>query len=71
MAARPNFTIGGWLKTQFIRRSVFGSEVNVAVWPIATKFSLGLYVSFWSEAEVGRTAEFAASVENDPFRTFL
>ena len=36
------------------------------VWPIATNFSLGPDVSFWGEAEVGRAAEFAASVENDP-----
>ena len=25
---------------------------HVAEWPIATKFSSGLYVSFWGEAEV-------------------
>jgi hypothetical protein len=34
--------------------------------PFATNFTLGRDVSFWGEAEVGRTAEFAASVENDP-----
>jgi hypothetical protein len=34
--------------------------------PIATNFSFGLDVSFRGEAEVDRTAEFAASVENDP-----
>jgi hypothetical protein len=33
---------------------------------IATNFSLGPDVSFWGEAEVGRAAEPAASVENDP-----
>ena len=31
-------------------------------WPIATKFSLGLDVSFWGVAEVGWAAAFAASV---------
>ena len=31
-----------------------------------TNFSLGPDVSFWGEAELGRAAEFAASVENDP-----
>ena len=30
------------------------------------RFSLGLDVSFWGEAEVGWAAEFAASVANDP-----
>src|SRR5271157_3992657 len=38
-------------------------------WPIATNFTLGRDVSFRGEAEVGRTAEPAASVENDPFET--
>jgi hypothetical protein len=38
----------------------------VHTWPIATNFSFGPDVSFWGEAEVGRAAEFAASVENDP-----
>jgi hypothetical protein len=33
--------------------------------PEATKFSLGLDVSFWGEAEVIRAAEPNASVEND------
>ena len=42
---------------------------NVAFWPIATKFSLGLDVSFWGEAEVDWAAEFTASVANDPRRT--
>ena len=32
--------------------------------PFATNFSLGPDVSFRSEAEVGRAAEFAASIEN-------
>jgi hypothetical protein len=34
----------------------------VHTWPIATKFSLGLDVSFWGEAEVIRAAEPNASV---------
>ena len=45
------------------------TEHNVSYWPIATKSSSGLYVSFWDEAEAGRAAEFAASVEDDPERT--
>ena len=28
MAARPNFTIGGWLKTQFIRRDTIGCRLH-------------------------------------------
>jgi hypothetical protein len=39
------------------------------LWPIATNFSLAPDVSFWGEAEVGRAAEFAASVETDPTAT--
>ena len=39
---------------------------DVSYWPIATKFSLGLDVSFWGEAEVDWAAEFTASVANDP-----
>jgi hypothetical protein len=39
---------------------------NVCSWPIATNFSLAPDVSFWGEADLGRAAEFAASVENDP-----
>jgi hypothetical protein len=35
---------------------------NDAIWPVATNFSLGPDVSFQGEAEVGRAAEFAASV---------
>ena len=42
---------------------------DVALWPIATNSSLGLDVSLWGEAEVGRAAKFAASVENDPQAT--
>ena len=42
---------------------------DVAYWPFATNFSSGLDVSFRGEAEVGRAAEFAASVENDPTAT--
>jgi hypothetical protein len=34
-------------------------------WPVATNVSLGPDVSFRGEAEVGRTAESGASVEND------
>jgi hypothetical protein len=30
MAARPNFTIAGWLKTQFIRRDRARVEVDSA-----------------------------------------
>jgi hypothetical protein len=41
---------------------------DVALWPLATNFSVGPDVSFRREAEVGRPAEFAASVENDPSR---
>jgi hypothetical protein len=37
--------------------------------PIATDFSLGPNVSFGGEAEVGRAAEPAASVEYDPEQT--
>ena len=42
---------------------------NVSFWPIATNFSLAPDVSFWGEADLGRAAEFAASVENDPMPT--
>ena len=28
MAARPNFTIGGWLQTQFIRRDTIGCHLH-------------------------------------------
>ena len=35
-------------------------------WRTATNFSSGPDVSFPGEAEVGRAAEFAASVDNDP-----
>ena len=38
---------------------------TVHTWPIATNFSLAPDVSFWGEADLGRAAEFAASVEND------
>ena len=37
--------------------------------PIATNFSSAPDVSFWGEADLGRAAEFAASVENDPTAT--
>jgi hypothetical protein len=37
---------------------------------VATIFSLAPDVSFWGEAELGRAAEFAASVEIDPERTW-
>ena len=36
---------------------------------VLANFSLGPDVSFRGEAEVGRAAEFAASVENDPVST--
>ena len=39
------------------------------VWPVATNFSLGPDVSFGGETEVGRAAEPAASLENDPSAT--
>ena len=42
---------------------------HVAVWPIATNFSLGPDVSFRDEAEVDRAVEFAVSVEHDPTAT--
>jgi hypothetical protein len=38
--------------------------------PVATNLSLGPDVSFRGEAEVGRAAESAASVENEPTATF-
>ena len=41
---------------------------DVAFWPIATKFLLRPDVSFRRKAELGRAAERAASVENDPYR---
>jgi hypothetical protein len=37
--------------------------------PFASNFSLGPDVSFRDETEVSRAAEFAVSVENDPFET--
>ena len=43
----------------------------VHTWPFATNFSLAPDVSFRGEAEVGRAAELAASVENDPSETLL
>jgi hypothetical protein len=41
-------------------------RIRVRNWPIATNFSLAPDVSFWGEADLGRAAEFAALVENDP-----
>ena len=41
----------------------------VHTWPIATNSSFGPDVSFWGEAEVGRAAAPAASVQNDPSTT--
>ena len=38
-------------------------------WPIATNFLLGPDVSFRGEAEMGRDANPANSVENDPYAT--
>ena len=49
----------------------FAADAHGRIWPIATNFSLGFDVSFRGEAEVGRAAEFAASVENDPFGTSI
>ena len=43
----------------------FAAPAQVCLWPIATNFLLGPDVSFRGEAEVGRAAESAASVEND------
>ena len=43
---------------------------DVACWPVATDFSLGPDVSFRGKAEVGQAAEYAASVESDPKRSF-
>ena len=43
--------------------------MDVALWPIATNFSLAPNVSFWGGADLGRAAEFAASVEIDPTAT--
>jgi hypothetical protein len=40
--------------------------IDVAYGPFATNFSLGPDVSFRDEAKMGRTAERAAAVENDP-----
>jgi hypothetical protein len=43
---------------------------DVGDWPMAANFSLAPDVSFRGEAEVGRTAEHAGSVANDPKRTY-
>jgi hypothetical protein len=45
---------------------IFTPTTKVAVWPIATNFTSATDASLWGEAEVGRAAEFAALVENDP-----
>ena len=42
---------------------------EVCFWPIATNFLLGPDVSFRGEAEMGREANPANSVENDPKAT--
>jgi hypothetical protein len=47
-----------------------GAPGDFRVWPVATNFSLGPDVIFRGEAEVGRAAEPAASVENDPTETW-
>ena len=52
----------------YVPRFLFGATSN---WPIATNLSLGPDVSFRGEAEVGRAAEPAASVENDPLGDIL
>jgi hypothetical protein len=45
------------------------STWKLRFWSFATNFSLAPDVSFRGEAEVGRTAEHAASVAIDPIRT--
>ena len=59
---RPNT----WLHRPSLRREDSPCQLGaVHTWPNATNFSSGPDVSFWGEAEVGRAAEFAGSVEND------
>jgi hypothetical protein len=58
-------------RTESVSFHHFNQRVFQQNRPIATSFSLGPDVSFRREAEVGRAAEFAASVENDPRRTWL
>jgi hypothetical protein len=41
------------------------------LWPVASDFSLGFDVSLGGEAEVGRAAEFAASVEKTRRRPWV
>ena len=48
---------------------MFAADAPGSLWPVATNFSLGPDVGFRGEAEVGRAAEPAASVETDPIRT--
>ena len=43
--------------------------MDVASWPLATKFTLGPDVSFRCEAEVSWETKSAGSVENDPTAT--
>ena len=58
---RPNT----WLHRPSLRREDSPCQLGaVHTWPIATNFSLAPDVSFWVEADLGRAAEFAASVEN-------
>jgi hypothetical protein len=60
----------GAAKTFFSAKKMDSCDAaDVALWPLATNFSLGPDVSFRGEAEVGRAADFAASVDNDPCET--
>ena len=43
-----------------------GGEIPPGDSSIATNLSLAPDISFWGEADLGRAAEFAASVENGP-----
>ena len=52
-----------------LQRALVAATHEVYSWHIASNFSLAPDVSFWGEAEVGRAAEFTASVENDPEQT--
>ena len=44
--------------------------LDVGSWPLATNFSFAPGVRFRGEAEVGRTAGYAASVANNPQQTW-
>jgi hypothetical protein len=47
----------------------YGRRRDVSDWPVASDFSLGPDVSLRGEAEAGRAADFAASVEKDAKET--